>query len=549
MKFGSFLENVYFGDLDAARVQYSEAAADDDLVRKMVNAFVEASKDYPPEVLESMGKVPDALLDKLRKSGFFGLIIPKEYGGQGLTLRQYLAVVEQIVRIDMALGILSLAHLSIGMKGIVLYGNEKQKAHYLPPAASGEMIFCYALTEPLIGSDAKNITTTAALSDDGAHYILNGTKTYITNANYAGGFTVFAQMDPERPGTLGAFIVERSYEGVTVGNDMKKMGLYASSTAMIRFTNVRVPKENLIGAPGDGFKIAMTILNYGRLALGAASSGMMAVSYEDMMKRAAKRIQFEEPINRFELVQEKIIKAFVHKEVALAMTSLTAGFLEENPLAYVTNESSHTKLYGTNNAWETLYDAMQMSGGAGYLKTQPYEKRMRDFRVTMIFEGTTEIHSIYPSLALARNFSKMMMSKRGVKRILFLLAARLKRGHWNMRSDIPEVQCAVHDAKRYARRFRRLFLSGLLLYGKEFSKKEFLLRRLTIISVSLFGLISLAAKAEARRKSGSDISYLLAALRYYTAEAAADVRNNSRIKANILEREHAALFAGLMKAG
>jgi acyl-CoA dehydrogenase family protein 9 len=210
MKFGSFLENVYFGDLDAARVQYSEAAADDDLVRKMVNAFVEASKDYPPEVLESLGKVPDALLDKLRKSGFFGLIIPKEYGGQGLTLRQYLAVVEQIVRIDMALGILSLAHLSIGMKGIVLYGNEKQKAHYLPPAASGEMIFCYALTEPLIGSDAKNITTTAALSDDGAHYILNGTKTYITNANYAGGFTVFAQMDPERPGTLGAFIVERS---------------------------------------------------------------------------------------------------------------------------------------------------------------------------------------------------------------------------------------------------------------------------------------------------------------------------------------------------
>lgn len=545
MKFESFLENVYFGIPDGDRMRYAEAAADDGLVRKMVDAFLEASKDHPPEVLESLGHAPKELLDKLRQSGFFGLIIPKEYGGQGLSLRQYLAVVERIVRVDMALGILSLAHLSIGMKGIVLYGNDAQKTRYLPRAASGDMIFCYALTEPLIGSDAKNITTNAVLSGDGQYYILNGMKTYITNANYAGGLTVFAQMDAKKPGTLGAFIVETAWEGVSIGDDMKKMGLTASSTASIKFTNVRVPKENLIGKPGDGFKIAMTILNYGRLALGAASSGMMAASYEDMMKRAEKRVQFEGPISRFELVQEKIVKAFVHKEVASAMTSMTAGFLEDDPLAYVANESSHTKLYGTNRAWETLYDAMQTAGGAGYLKTQPYEKRMRDFRVATIFEGTTEIHSIYPPLALTRNFLKMM--PRGIGRIVFLLGARLRPGRTYLRSDIPEVRRALAAVKRYARLFRNIFLSGIIRYGKKFPEKEFLLRRLTAISVSLFGLLALSVKADTQKKQGADVSDAVAALRYYIEEAAVDVKRSRNLKADALEHAHTALFDYLKK--
>jgi acyl-CoA dehydrogenase family member 9 len=553
MKFESFLDNVYFGDLDAERMDYAEASEDDALVQKMINAFKEASKDHPPEILENIGRVPDELLEKLRKSGFFGLIIPKEYGGQGLTLRQYLAVVEKIVHIDMALGIISLAHQSIGMKGILLYGNEDQKKRYLPPAASGEMIFSYALTEPLIGSDAKNIKTTAVPDETGRYYVLNGTKTYITNANYSGGFTVFAQLEPDKPGKLGAFIVERKFDGVSVGADMSKMGLTASSTASVRFTNVRVPKENLLGKPGEGFKIAMMILSYGRMALGAASSGMLAASCSDMIKRSSNRVQFEEPINHFEIVQEKIVKAFAHTEVVKAITSMTAGFLEKDPLGYVVGESSHTKFYGTNLAWDSLYDAMQISGGAGYLKTQPYEKRMRDFRVTTIFEGTTEIHSIYPPLALARNFSRMLSGKSSIGKLLFLLSARLKRGRWNFRSDIQEVRRALKNAKCYSRIFRRLFLGGLLRYGKNLPVQEFFLRRLTMISVSVFGLLSLASKAESLRKSkareSKELSDVLAALRYYIAEAEINVQRNNRKKADRLEREHAVLFRTIMNSG
>ncbi|MBN2038883.1 MAG: acyl-CoA dehydrogenase family protein [Spirochaetes bacterium] len=546
MKFESFLDNVYFGDLDAERMNYSEASEEDAPVRRLTDAFEEASKNHPPETLEKLGRVPDELLDKLRKSGFFGLIIPEEYGGQGLSISQYLTVVEKIVQLDMALGILALAHQSIGMKGIILYGNEEQKKHYLPLAASGEMIFSYALTEPLIGSDAQNIKTTAALDESGNYYILNGTKTYITNANYTGGFTVFAQLDPEKPGTLGAFIVERNYEGVSVGADMGKMGLTASSTASVKFTDVRVPKENLLGKPGDGFKIAMMILSYGRLALGAASTGLLSVSYSEMMKRADSRVQFGGKIKQFELVQEKIVKAFVHGEVVKAITMMTAGFLEKKPLGYVVGESSHTKFYGTNLAWESLYDALQVFGGAGYLKTHPYGKRMRDFRVTTIFEGTTEVHSIYPPLALARIFSKNLSGKSAPGKLVFLLSARLKRGKWNFSSSIPEARRALKDAKRYSRIFRRLFIRGLIHYGKNLPFKEFYLRRLTMISVAVYGLLSLSAKAEFLQKNGErdskELTNVLAALKYYIAEAETIVEKSNRKKSSRLELEHAALF-------
>ena len=161
------------------------------------------------------------------------------------------------------------------------------------------MIFSYALTEPRIGSDAQHVETMAELSDDATHYVLNGQKTYITNANYAGGLTVFAQMDGKRPGFMGAFIVETSWDGVKIGKDMPKMGLKASSTAAIQLKDVRVPVENLLGKPGDGFRIAMAVLNYGRLGLGAASVGMMDQSLKDMMKRATTRIQFGVPIGDF----------------------------------------------------------------------------------------------------------------------------------------------------------------------------------------------------------------------------------------------------------
>ncbi|MEJ2658458.1 MAG: acyl-CoA dehydrogenase family protein [Desulfobacterales bacterium] len=406
IRFDNFLADIYFGHLNKDIFYGYKDSMEDERTCNFIEQYLKISRQYPPRQLEADGGLSLELLEKLKAIGFFGLNIPTDYGGAGLRLRQYLKIVEVVAPRSLPMGFTFLAHLSIGVKGIVLFGNERQKHYYLPKAASGDLIFSYALTEPKHGSDAKNIETTATLSEDGQHYILNGGKAYITNANYAKAMTVFAQLDPHRPGFMGAFIVETGWEGVSIGKDIPKMGLKASSTAAVHFKDVHVPKENLLGRPGDGFKIAMTILNYGRLGLGAASVGTLNQAVEDMLKRSKNRVQFSRPIQDYELVQEKIVTARVNSSVISAMTAFTAAMLEDNPLTPVAIESSHCKLFGTTRAWNSLYDVLQVFGGSGYLSTQPHEMRMRDFRVTTIFEGTSEIHSIYPALFVIRALTK-----------------------------------------------------------------------------------------------------------------------------------------------
>jgi acyl-CoA dehydrogenase family protein 9 len=536
----NFLMNLYFGSLDAELFESFQEFAADASTREAIQNYFEANMEYPPSVLEEKGVVPAELLEKLGRDGFFGLTIPRQYGGAGLSLRQYLHIVESLVSKNMSLGILALAHLSIGIKGIVLFGNEEQKRKYLVPAASGEMIFSYALTEPRTGSDAQNIETVATLSEDGQHYILNGTKTYITNANYAGGLTVFAQMDAARPGYMGAFIVETAWDGVQIGKDMPKMGLKASSTASIQLTDVKVPKENLLGQPGEGFKIAMVILNYGRMALGAASAGMMKQSLQDMAKRSADRTQFGAPINTFELVQEKMVKAKVHGYVASAMTAFTAGMLENDPTALVAMESSHCKLFGTTRAWDTIYDALQVAGGSGYLTTQPYEKRMRDFRVTTIFEGTTEIHSVYPAMFVLRTLSKRMQASASgrLSQLILLVKEMFRRTRWPVALTGKTVNRAARLARASARRIRLMILIGFLIYGRSITRKEFFLRRITTLSLYLYGLIAILAKLEAARKSGRSTESDLNILAYFLEEARQVKKHNRHLWPTRQEKLH-----------
>lgn len=548
MDYGNFLMNLYFGSLDAELFESFQEFQADASTRGIIQNFLEVNSEYPPAVLEEKGMVPSELLEKLSRHDFFGLTIPQLYGGVGLSLRQYLHIVESLVSKNMSLGILALAHLSIGIKGIDLFGNEEQKRKYLVPAASGEMIFSYALTEPQTGSDAQNIETVATLSEDGKHYILNGTKTYITNANYAGGLTVFAQMDPAKPGFMGAFIVETAWDGVKIGKDMPKMGLKASSTAPIQFTEVKVPKENLLGQPGDGFKIAMVILNYGRLALGAASAGMMKQSLRDMAKRSADRTQFGVPINTFELIQEKMIKAKVYGYVSSAMTALTAGILENNPTALVAMESSHCKLFGTTRAWDTIYDALQVAGGSGYLTTQPYEKRMRDFRVTTIFEGTTEIHSVYPAMFVLRALSKRMQASASgrLSQLVFLVKEMFRRTRWPIAFNGKTVNHAARFARASARRIRLMILAGFLIYGQSVTRKEFFLRRITTLSLYLYGVIAVLIKLEAARKSGRSTESDRIILRYFLEEARQVKKHNQHIFPTHQEKLHKKIISEIL---
>lgn len=489
-----FLEHLYAGSFRRDLLFDAAVPVDQEKVSSFVDRYHEIVKKYDPLELEKRPRIPDSLMAEFKELGIFGLTIPKEYGGLGFTTTEYLHVVAAMARSDMALVLIPLAHLSIGLKGIVLFATEEQKRRYLPGAATGETVFAYALTEPKTGSDAQHIETTARLSEDGTEYILNGSKTYITNGNYAGAMTVFAQLDPEnRPGHMGAFIVETAWDGVEVGNDMPKMGLKVSSTTPIRFKEVRVPVENRIGEEGDGFKIAMNILNYGRLGLGAAGAGLMYQSVDDMERRATSRKQFGRPIRDFELIQEKIVDARAHAFAAWNITIATARMLERNPQMNVAIESSHTKLYGTDKCWDTLYDALQLAGGAGFIQTMPYEKRMRDFRVTTIFEGTSEIHSIYPPLTVFRRLGKELRSKGAVGKALALVQLRRPQIDVSAAGGDPVLRKALSTARDGERLFRKLLRYGLTKYGKNVVEREFFLRRMTRLSVSSYWLLASVA--------------------------------------------------------
>jgi acyl-CoA dehydrogenase family protein 9 len=521
MDFKNFLEKLYFGHLDLETFRNYPDHDFKEQIQEIIAQYDEISEKFPLSKEENSGLVSKELLEELKSIGFFGLDIPEVYGGLGLSLAQYLTVVENVATRSMDLGITALAHLSIGTKGILLFGSEAQKQKYLIPAASGDMIFSYALTEPRKGSDAKNIETTAILDDSGEFYILNGQKAYITNANYAGGLTVFAQMDPKNPGFLGAFIVETAWDGVKIGREIPKMGLEASSTAAISFSNVRVPKENLLAKPGDGFKIAMTILNYGRLALGAASAGIMNRSFEDMRDRAKSRVQFGVPIYRFQLIQEKLIQAKVSSYVAASMTYLTAGMLIKDPLAPVAIESSHCKLFGTTRALDTVNEALQVAGGSGYLSTQPYEKRLRDFRITTIFEGTTEIHSIYPALYVLKDLSKKFDNRKSA--LIDMLAFTLRTFFIPTRLGFTFKSAPMRQTARLikilTRRIRIMIFAGVLLYKDKILNKQFFLRKITHLSLYLYGLVALLSRIEGTRASGQNIEEDLQLLSIFTEKA------------------------------
>ncbi len=543
----SLMQKIYEGKLAKGIFDFFSPILDAQKVERVIEAYRHILQKFPPETLESLGRLPQDMLQEMIRIGLFGLSIPAAYGGHGFTTLETMRVVEGMVGLDMAAALASLAHLFIGVKGIELFGNEAQKQKYLAPAASGELIFSYALTEPRIGSDAQHVETKVERSPDGSHYLLNGKKTYITNANYAGALTVFAQMDPMRPGFMGAFIVETSWNGVKIGKDMPKMGLKASSTAAIQFRDVRVPGENLLGAPGDGFKIAMTILNFGRLALGAASLAMISQSLKDMRKRSSSRVQFGVPIKDFPLIQEKLAKARVNRFACAAINDFTAMLLQQNPKNNLAMETSHCKLFGTTRAWDTLYDAFQVAGGSGYIATNPYEKRMRDFRVATVFEGTTEIHSIYPALSALRALSKQVygMKDRKSSLLRFFLTSLFSRTEWPLEFKDKTLNKASRLARVNADTIRRMLLLGWVMYRKKAPEKQFLLRRITTLSLYLYGLLAIMAKLAHDEQAGLLKKEDLILLQYFMEEAREVRKNNKRFFDSRKERLTAAIAQAL----
>jgi acyl-CoA dehydrogenase len=345
--------------------------------------------------------IPRDVLDDMRRIGLFGLTIPEQYGGLGLTMEEEVLAAIALCRAAPAFRSIVGTNNGIGSLGIVFDGTDAQRKNYLPRLASGELIGSFALTEPGSGSDAASLRTSARR--DGNHYVLNGTKRYITNAPQAGIFTVMARTDPETKDATGvsAFIVERDTPGLSVGKPDRKMGQRGAHTADVTFENVRIPAENLIGGQeGVGFKTAMKVLDKARLHIAAVSVGAATRILDEALQYAMDRNQFGQPIAEFQLVQAMLADSQTELYAARSMTLDAARRRDEGES--ITMEAACCKLYASEMVGRVADRAVQIHGGAGYMQASAVERFYRDVRLFRLYEGTSQIQQ----LVIARNMVK-----------------------------------------------------------------------------------------------------------------------------------------------
>merc|ERR1712223_1156175 len=348
-------------------------------------------------------KVPENTVQGLRELGAFGLQVPEDLGGVGLCNTQYARLTEIVGGNDLGVGIFIGAHQSIGFKGILIAGSPEQKAQYLPRLASGEDFAAFALTEPSSGSDANSIKTRADLSPDGKHWILNGAKIWISNGGIAEIFTVFAKtpVKDEKSGEMvekfSAFIVERRFGGVSHGPPENKMGIKCSNTAEVYFENTPIPVENVIGKPGEGFKVAMQILNNGRFGIAAALSGTQRNAIKKAVEHAITRHQFGGRIDSYGAIQEKIARMSMTHYATESVAYMVSGLMDQGFQDYQL-EAAISKVFASEAAWFVTDEAIQILGGMGYMRDCGLEKVMRDLRIFRIFEGTNDILRLFVAL-------------------------------------------------------------------------------------------------------------------------------------------------------
>ncbi|CAK7080918.1 MAG: Crotonobetainyl-CoA reductase [Eubacterium sp.] len=360
-------------------------------LRKKIREFAEKEVKPHAFMMDKENMFPDEAIRQLGEMGVMGIPFEKEYCGQGLDVLSYAIAVEELSRVDGGTGVILSAHTSLGTWPIAAFGNEAQKQKYLIPLCKGEKIGAFGLTEPNAGSDAGGTETTAI--DKGDHYLLNGNKIFITNAPKADTYVVFAVTTPDI-GTRGisAFIIEKGWEGFSFGDHYDKLGIRSSSTAELVFNDVKVPKENLLGEEGQGFKIAMATLDGGRIGIASQALGIAQGAFEEAVAYAKERVQFGKPIGFQQAISFKIADMATKLQTARLLV-YQAAELKEHHEPYGM-ESAMAKQYASDIALEVTNDALQIFGGTGYLKGMEVERMYRDAKITTIYEGTNEIQRV-----------------------------------------------------------------------------------------------------------------------------------------------------------
>lgn len=367
-----------------------------ELARKVAQEKIKPVREHYDETEE----FPWPIVKELAQADLCGVYIPQEYGGFGSGTFGLVLVVEELCKVDGGIS-LCLAATALGTFPILIGGNEEQKKKYLPDIASGKKLAAFGLTEPDAGSDATGMRTTAR--KDGDHYVLNGTKCFITNAGEAEIYTVFAKTNPERGARgISCFIVEKGTPGFEFGKKEKKMGIRASVTRELIFNECRIPKENLLGKEGHGLIIAQSTLDSSRPGVAAQALGIAAGALDEAIAYSRQRVQFGQPISSFQAIQHMLADMATEVEAARCLVYQTARMMDSNPGKRTTKESAMAKLFASETAMKVTTQAVQIFGGYGYIREYPVEKMMRDAKITTLYEGTSQIQKNEIALSLIK---------------------------------------------------------------------------------------------------------------------------------------------------
>ncbi len=367
----------------------------------------EATSDFAKNTLlpqaqefDEKEEIPKEIYKQLAQLGYLGMLLPEEYGGSNLDFVSYICAMEEFAKACAALEIALSVHNSLVCDAILSFGTEEQKKKYLPLLARGDKIGAYSLTEPGSGTDAGSLRTTALLQND--HYLVNGTKTFVTNGGIADLFVVFVLTEPElKSKGISCLLVERGTEGFTIGAKEKKMGIKGSDTRELSFVDCKIPKRNLLGEENQGFKIALSLLNSGRIGVGAQCVGIAQAAFDEALKYSKERVQFGQPICNFQAIAFKLADMATQIDAARLLV-YRAAHLKSKGIR-CNREASMAKLFASEVANRVVNEAVQIHGGYGYMKEYPVERYFRDARVTEIYEGTSEAQRIVISRDLLKD--------------------------------------------------------------------------------------------------------------------------------------------------
>ncbi|XP_030276922.1 complex I assembly factor ACAD9, mitochondrial [Sparus aurata] len=512
----AYAKDLFLGQVNKAEVfPYPEIGNEE--VEEINQLVAPVERFFTEEVdsakIDREAKIPPETLNGLKELGLFGIMVPEEYGGLGLSNTMYARLAE-IISLDGSIAVTLAAHQAIGLKGILIAGNEAQKQKYLPKLASGEHIAAFCLTEPGSGSDAASIQTRATLSEDGKQYLLSGSKIWISNGAIADVMTVFARTEVDVDGVkkdkISAFIVERAYGGITSGKAEDKLGIRGSNTCEVSFDNVPVPVENVIGEVGSGFKVAMNILNSGRFSMGSSSAGMIKKLIELTAEYAATRKQFNKSLSEFGMIQEKFAMMALNAFVMESMAYLTAGMMDRPGLPDCSLEAAMVKVFSSEGGWICVSEALQVLGGLGYTKDYPYERYVRDCRILPIFEGTNEILRMYIALTGMQYAGKALtgkikeMKKGNIGMVFGVVGKKLKSSlGGSVDYGLTGKDGVVHpslaeSAKKFEQNVSHVgstVESLLYRYGKTIVDEQLILKRVADVMINLYAMTAVLSRA------------------------------------------------------